>query len=372
LAAATLLKKQIMNLTDYRTLGKSGLRISPLTLGTMTFGTEWNYGTSAEEATKIMDAYVEWGGNSIDTANIYTKGHSEKIVGDYLKNASRRRDHWVIGTKFFANLYPGDPNAGGNSRKSIIQALENSLRRLQTDYIDIYWMHAYDEHTPIEETLSALNELIRSGKVRYIGVSNTPAWKITQAQLIAQFNSWSSFIGLQAEYSLLERTIEGEIIPMAQELGMGIMPWSPLKQGVLSGKYTRENKGQKQSNRAIVKPERSETEYVIIDQLLQLADGKNVAVSGVALAWVISRAGVTSTIIGARTVDQLKQNLSALNVTLTGEEIKSLDEISQPVFTFPLSMLKGGAWNMSQAGTTVNGITSVVPPLLPQTNEERF
>jgi aryl-alcohol dehydrogenase-like predicted oxidoreductase len=359
-----------MNLTDYRTLGKSGLKISPLTLGTMTFGTEWNYGIPADEATKLIDTYLELGGNSIDTANVYTKGHSEKVVGDYLKNCSIRRDHLVIGTKFFANLYPGDPNAGGNSRKSIIQSLEASLRRLQTDYIDIYWMHAYDEHTPIEETLSALNDLVTSGKVRYISVSDTPAWKITQAQLIAQFRGWSSFIGLQSEYSLLERTIEGEIIPMAREFGIGLMPWSPLKQGVLSGKYTRENRGQKQSNRAVVNPERPEKEYVIIDRLIQLANRKEVAVSAIALAWVISRAGVTSTIIGARTVEQLKQNLSALNVKLTGEEIKSLDEISQPVFTFPISMLKGGAWNISQAGTTINGVTSVIPPILPQTNEE--
>lgn len=361
-----------MNLTDYKTLGKSGLRISPLTLGTMTFGTEWNYGASADEATKLIDTYIEFGGNSIDTANVYTKGHSEKIVGTYLKNSSIRRDHLVIGTKFFANLYPGDPNAGGNSRKSIIQSLEESLRRLQTDYIDIYWMHAYDEHTPIEETLSALNDLITSGKVRYIAVSDTPAWKITQAQLIAQFRNWSPFIGLQSEYSLLERTIEGEIIPMATELGIGLMPWSPLKQGILSGKYTRENKGQKQTNRAVVSPERSEGEYVIIDRLLQLADRKDVAVSGVALAWVISRVGVTSTIIGARTVAQLRQNISSLNVELSEEDIKSLDEVSEPVFNFPISMLKGGAWNISQAGTTINGVTSIIPPILPQSKEERF
>lgn len=361
-----------MNLTEYRTLGKSGVRISPLSLGTMTFGTEWNYGTSADEATKLMETYIELGGNCIDTANIYTKGHSEKIVGDYLKNATVRRDYLVLGTKFFGNLYPGDPNAGGNSRKSIIQSLENSLRRLQTDYIDIYWMHAYDEHTPIEETMAALNELITSGKVRYIAVSDTPAWKITQAQLIAQFRNWSSFIGLQSEYSLLERTIEGEIIPMANELGIGLMPWSPLKQGVLSGKYTRENKGQKQSNRAVVKPERSEKEYTIIDLLHQLASEKNTSVSAVALAWVISRRGVTSTIIGARTVEQLKQNLSSLDVELTNEDIGLLDEISEPVFSFPISMLKGGSWNISQAGTTINGITSIIPPSLPKNNDERF
>ena len=361
-----------MNLTEYKTLGKSGLRVSPLTLGTMTFGTEWNYGTSADEASKMMQTYIELGGNSIDTANLYTKGHSEKIVGDFVKNSSIRRDQLIIGSKFFANLYPGDPNAGGNSRKSIIQSLENSLRRLQTDYLDIYWMHAYDVHTPIEETMYSLNNLVTSGKVRYIAVSDTPAWKITQAQLLSQFRGWSSFVGIQSEYSLLERTIEGEIIPLADEFGIGLMPWSPLKQGVLSGKYTRDNKGKKQSERTVVKPNRSEKEYLIIDRLLELANEKNVAVSAVALAWVINRAAVSSTIIGARTIGQLEQNIASLNVVLSEEEINSLDIISEPIFTFPISMLKGGAWNIAQAGTTVNGIASVIPPILPQSDEERY
>lgn len=360
-----------MNLTDYRTLGKSGLRISPLTLGTMTFGTNWNYGTTPEEATKLIESYTELGGNSLDTANVYTKGHSEKILGDYLKISNTRRDQLVIGTKFFCNLYPGDPNAGGNSRKSIIQSFEHSLRRLQTDYIDIYWMHAYDEHTPIEETMSALNDLVTSGKVRYIAVSDTPAWKITQAHLISQFRGWSSFIGLQSEYSLLERTIEGEIIPMADELGIGLMPWSPLKQGILSGKYTRENKGQKQSERSI-NSELSETEYIIIDRLHQLAKEKETTVPAIALSWVLHRKGVTSTIVGARTIEQLEQNLSSLKVELTKEDIRSLNEISEPVFNFPISMLKGGVWNLAQAGTTVNGVKSIIPPILPQDKNEIY
>lgn len=360
-----------MKLTDYRTLGKSGLRISPLTLGTMTFGKDWDYGATPEDATKLIENYIEQGGNSIDTANVYTKGHSEKIIGDFLTKSEIRRDQLILGTKFFCNMYPNDPNAGGTSRKSIIQSLENSLRRLQTDYIDIYWMHAYDEHTPIEETMSALNDLVRVGKVRYIAISDTPAWKITQAQMIAQLRGWSSFIGLQSEYSLLERTIEGETIPMAQEFGLGLMPWSPLKQGLLSGKYTKENKGLKQSERSI-NPELSENEYLIIDRLSEIAKEKNTTIAAVALAWVINRSGVTSTIVGARTVEQLNQNLNALTIELTDEDIKSLDALSEPVLNFPISMLRGGVWNLAQAGTTINNVSSVIPPILPKDTSELY
>lgn len=293
-----------MDLTAYRTLGKSGLRVSPLTLGTMTFGEDWGWGTDPATAETMISTYLEQGGNIIDTANVYTKGHSEKIIGDYLKKADIRRDAIVLSTKFFCNLYPGNPNAGGTSRKAIIESLEHSLRRLQTDYVDIYWMHAFDPHTPIEETMSALNDLVTSGKVRYIAVSDTPAWKIAQAQMIAQFRGWSAFIGLQIEYSLLERTVEGELIPMAQELGLGVMPWSPLKEGILSGKYTRANRGQKQSGRdQRISLELPEETYKIIDRLTELAKEKESSPASIALAWVISRPGVTSTIVGARTIE---------------------------------------------------------------------
>lgn len=359
-----------MELSNYRTLGKSGLRISPLTLGTMTFGKDWGYGATPEDSKTILSKYLEKGGNILDTANVYTKGHSEKIIGDYLKENHVRRDSVVISTKFFGNMYPMDPNGGGTSRKTIIESLENSLRRLKIDYIDLYWMHGFDEFTPIEETMAALNNLVSSGKVRYIAVSDTPAWKISQAQTIAQFRGWPAFIGLQVEYSLLERTVEGELIPMAQEMGLGVMPWAPLKQGVLTGKYTRENKGIKQSERYL-SPDLNEDTYLIIDRLIEIAKQKNATPADIALAWVISRPGITSTLMGIRSIEQLDKNLNALSIILNNEDIKYLNEVSRPILNFPIPLLQDG-YNMSQAGANINGKTSVVPFLLPQNINEAY
>src|SRR5579863_4241877 len=230
-----------MPLTDYVTLGHSGLRVSPFCLGGMTFGDDWGWGASVAESEAIIARFLERGGNFIDTANVYTKGHSEKIIGDCIGRDAAKRDRVVNATKFVGNLYAGDPNGGGAGRKAIAASCEQSLRRLQTDYIDLYWMHAWDRFTPIEETLRALDDLVRAGKVRYIGFSDTPAWKVTQAQVTAKMRGWTPLIALQLEYSLLERTIEGELVPAAKELGLGITPWSPLRYGMLTGKYTRAN-----------------------------------------------------------------------------------------------------------------------------------
>ncbi|MBZ0171503.1 MAG: aldo/keto reductase, partial [Phycisphaerales bacterium] len=231
-----------MPLNHYVTLGRSGLRVSPFCLGTMTFGEDWGWGSSVEESRRILDAYTDRGGNFIDTANIYTKGHSEQIIGDHIGRHPAKRDRLVIATKFLGNLYRGDPNGGGAGRKSMVAACEQSLRRLQTDSIDLYWMHSWDHLTPIEETLRAMDDLVRAGKVRYLGLSDTPAWKCAQAQTLAHFRGFTPLIALQIEYSLLQRTVENELMPMARELGMGVTPWSPLKYGVLTGKYTRENR----------------------------------------------------------------------------------------------------------------------------------
>jgi aryl-alcohol dehydrogenase-like predicted oxidoreductase len=203
-----------MPLDHYVTLGKSGLRVSPMCLGAMTFGEDWGWGSSVADTQAILDRFLERGGNFIDTANAYTKGHSEKIIGDHLGRHPSKRDRVVLATKFLSNLYRGDPNGGGSHRKAIVSACEQSLRRLQTSYIDLYWMHAWDATTPIEETLRALDDLVREGKVRYIGFSDTPAWKCAEAQTIARFRGWAPLIALQIEYSLLERTVEGELIPM--------------------------------------------------------------------------------------------------------------------------------------------------------------
>ncbi|MDJ1498456.1 aldo/keto reductase [Cytophagaceae bacterium DM2B3-1] len=359
-----------MELTHYRTFGKSGLRVSSLTLGTMTFGKEWGWGALPEESKSILKAYLDKGGNTIDTANLYTKGHSEKIIGDYIKETGIRRDSLVLSTKFYGNLYPGDPNAGGTSRKNIIQSLEQSLRRLQTDYIDLYWMHAFDEFTPIEETLSALQDLVTSGKVRYIAVSDTPAWKVAQAQMISQFRSWASFIGLQIEYSLLERTSEGELIPMAQELGLGVMPWSPLKQGILTGKYTRENQNDQSTGR-YTKLDLPESTHTIIDRLREIANQQNTTIAAVALAWVMAQPGISSTLIGARTIGQLQQNLEALSVSLTPDDLTYLNEVSEPVLNFPIPFMRA-AYHNGMGGTTINNKTSVLSSILPQNSQEVY
>ena len=351
-----------MPLDHYITLGGSGLRVSPLCLGAMTFGEDLGWGSSVEESQQIIDRFIELGGNFIDTANFYTRGHSEKIIGDHVGRHSARRDRLVIATKFSGNLYPGDPNGGGSGRKSIIAACENSLRRLQTDYIDLYWLHNWDVHTPIEETMAALEDLVRAGKVRYLGVSDTPAWKIVEANVTARFRGWSAFIGLQIEYSLLERTVEQELVPMARELGIGITPWSPLKSGVLSGKYNRGNAGKIKPSRGFIADSfLSEKTYTIVDELNVIAKAHESTVARVALAWVQAQPGVTSTIIGARRLAQLEDNLKALDVKLSAEELGRLDALTKPTFGFPQNILP---WfpALHNGGTSVNGTYAQTSP----------
>jgi aryl-alcohol dehydrogenase-like predicted oxidoreductase len=351
-----------MPLDSYVTLGRSGLHVSPFCLGTMTFGEDWGWGSSPAEATSILEAYLERGGNFIDTANNYTNGHSEKIIGDYFAQRKEQRDRVVIGTKFFSNLNPGDPNGGGAGRKAMMRQCEGSLRRLQTDYIDLYWIHNWYHTTPIDETLRALDDLVSHGKVRYIGVSDTPAWKVSQGQTIALFRGWSQFIGMQIEYSLLERTVEGELIPMAQEMGIGVMPWSPLKNGWLSGKYTRENAGSVKSDRARLVGVPGEKDFRVIDVVIDIAKQLNVTPAAVALAWAQSRPGVVSTVIGARRIDQLEANLAALDVHLTDAQVASLDEVSEPTLDFPADNNKEIAPNLAFAGATVDGMRTKPMP----------
>jgi aryl-alcohol dehydrogenase-like predicted oxidoreductase len=345
-----------MPLDHYVTLGRSGLRVSPLCLGAMTFGEDLGWGSSVEESQQIIDRYIELGGNFIDTANLYTKSHSEKIIGDHIGRHPARRDRLVLATKFSGNLYPGDPNGGGSGRKSVVAACENSLRRLQTDYIDLYWLHNWDVNTPIEETMATLEDLVRAGKVRYIGVSDTPAWKVVEANMIARFRGWSAFVALQIEYSLLERTIEQELVPMALEFGLGITPWSPLKSGALSGKYTRSTAGQIKSDRGpFVDSFLNEKTYTVVDELTAIARAHDSTPARVALAWVQGRPGVTSTIIGARRLAQLEDNVKALEVTLTADERGRLDALTQPTFGFPQSMQPMFP-SIHNGGTTVNGV----------------
>src|SRR6266850_4251078 len=302
-----------MSLTDYVTLGRSGLRVSPFCLGTMTFGEDWGWGSTPAESAAILGKFLGRGGNFIDTANVYTKGHSEAIIGEAIGSNRARRDRIVIATKFFGNLYPGDPNGGGAGRKSMMAACEQSLRRLKTDYIDLYWMHAWDHHTPIDETMRALDDLVRSGKVRYIGFSDTPAWKVAQAQLLARFSGWTPLVALQIENSLVERTVEGELIPMARELGLGVTPWGALRGGALSGKYTRQNAATVRADRGErVTAYLNERTYTIVDELQRISRELETTPAAVALAWVQAQPGVASTIIGARRLQQLDDNLAAL------------------------------------------------------------
>jgi aryl-alcohol dehydrogenase-like predicted oxidoreductase len=265
----------------------------------------------------------------------------------------------VLATKFSGNLYPGDPNAGGSSRKAIVSACENSLRRLQTDYIDLYWLHNWDLHTPIDETMAALSDLVRAGKVRYIGVSDTPAWKVAQANVMAHFRGWSEFVGLQIEYSLLERSVEQELVPMALELGLGITPWSPLKSGVLSGKYTRQNATEQKADRVFVQWALSDKAYDVVEELTRVAQALDSTPARVALAWVQGQPGVTSTIIGARRLTQLEDNVKALDLVLSAEQRAKLNELTQPVFGFPQSMQPMFA-SIHNGGTRVNGVQA--PP----------
>jgi len=361
-----------MPLDHYVTLGRSGLRVSPLCLGAMTFGEDLGWGSSVKESEQIIDRYLELGGNFIDTANFYTKSHSEKIIGDHVGRYKDKRDRIVIATKFSGNLYPGDPNGGGSSRKSIVAACEQSLRRLQTDYIDLYWLHNWDAHTPIEETMAALDDLVRAGKVRYLGVSDTPAWKVAEANVTARFRGWSMFIGLQIEYSLLERSVEQELVPMARELGLGITPWSPLKSGALSGKYTRKNAGQVKADRGFfIESFLSERTYALVDELEGIAKAHDSTVARVAIAWLQAQSGVTSTIIGARRLSQLEDNVKALDLTLTAEELKKLDELTKPTFGFPQSMQPMFP-AIHNGGTTVNGVHAPPSPFVMQKGEKPY
>ncbi len=360
-----------MPLTDYLTLGRSGLRVSPMCLGTMTFGEDLGWGSSIEDAQSIIDRYIERGGNFIDTANFYTLGHSEKIIGDHIGRHSAKRDRLVIATKFFGNMFPADPNGGGAGRKSLMAACNESLRRLQTDYIDLYWMHLYDAHTPIDETMRALEDLVRAGKVRYIGFSDTPAWKVAQAQTTALLSRAVPLVALQIEYSLLERTVEGELMPMAQEMGLGVTPWSPLKGGVLSGKYTRANHGKVQQARGWNASYLNDTTYDIVEALTAIAKERNTTASKVALAWVQSRPGVASSIIGARTLEQLDQNLDALEVRLLEADIEKLNKLSEPVLGFPAGMLLMAS-SLMHGGLKVNGASGASLPFAPTRGSKTY
>ena len=321
-------------IASYVTLGRSGLKVSPLCLGSMTFG-NYRWGSEDGEACAIFERFFDAGGNFIDTADGYANGKSEELVGMFIRDMNLRH-RAVLATKFTFNLTEGDPNSGGNGRKNIYRALEASLRRLGTDYVDLYWLHAWDMVTPVEEVVSTLSDLVRDGKIRHYGFSDVPAWYASRAVTLANCTGREQPIALQLEYSLVERTIEREHVPAARELGLGICPWSPLASGFLADKYSRDQATAEQNSRLeVLKGGKNpvfhkftERNWKILDALRSVAQRLGRKPSQVALSWVIGQPGVTSTIIGARRPEQLEDNLAALTFEIPAEARRELDEAS--------------------------------------------
>jgi aryl-alcohol dehydrogenase-like predicted oxidoreductase len=333
------------SLDTYRLLGRSGLRVSPLALGTMTFGSDWGWGASRDEARRIFDTYVDRGGNFIDSANVYTNGSAERLVGEFARD---RRDSLVLATKYTMTTRAGDPNAGGNHRKSMVGSVEDSLRRLGTDYIDLLYLHAWDSTTPVEEVLRAMDDLVRAGKVLYVGISDTPAWQVARMQAIADLRGWSRLAALQIEYSLIERTVERDLIPMAGEMGLGVIPWSPLGSGVLTGKYSRADLDDENGLAGAVGTRKdvaagsgalTERGLAIAEVVMKVAGDLGVTPSQVALAWTMRDPRVTAPIIGARTLEQFEDNLGALDLTLPDAALAGLEAASAIELGFPHDFL---------------------------------
>jgi aryl-alcohol dehydrogenase-like predicted oxidoreductase len=333
------------SLDTYRLLGRSGLRVSPLALGTMTFGSDWGWGASRDEARRIFDTYVDRGGNFIDSANVYTNGSAERLVGEFARD---RRDSLVLATKYTMTTRAGDPNAGGNHRKSMVGSVEDSLRRLGTDYIDLLYLHAWDSTTPVEEVLRAMDDLVRAGKVLYVGISDTPAWQVARMQAIADLRGWSRLAALQIEYSLIERTVERDLIPMAGEMGLGVIPWSPLGSGVLTGKYSRADLDDENGLAGAVGTRKdvaagsgalTERGLAIAEVVMKVAGDLGATPSQVALAWTMRDPRVTAPIIGARTLEQFEDNLGALDLTLPDAALADLEAASAIELGFPHDFL---------------------------------
>ena len=333
-----------MDLTSYRPLGRSGLIVSPMTLGTMTFGAG-RWGVAGADARAIFDAYVDAGGNAVDTADIYAGGQSEEMLGGFIAKGSAR-DRMVLATKFTWNQQPGNPNAGGNGRKAILRALEASLRRLHTDYIDLYWLHFWDMVTPVEEVLVTMCDLVRSGKIRYYALSDVPAWYMTRMATLAAERGLPGPIALQTQYSLVERSAEWEHIPAAREMGIGVQPWSPLAGGFLSGKYERRDgavsgEGRLAGPNPLGQTPFTDRNWAILDALKGVATDLGRTPAEVALAWATGRPGVDSVVIGASRVDQVTDAVAALEVSLSPEQMDELDHVGKPA-AFPWSAFTGG------------------------------
>ncbi|MFS2190366.1 aldo/keto reductase [Mucilaginibacter sp. Mucisp84] len=329
---------------NYKLLGRSGLKVSELCLGTMGFGTEGGWGAEKDASFAIMDAFANAGGNFIDTANVYKLGTSEKIIGEYLDNHDR--DYFVLATKYTLKDNTTNPNASGNNRKNMMRSVEESLKRLKTDFIDVLYLHIWDNITPIDEVLRGLDDLIKQGKVNYAAISDTPAWVVSKGNTLAGLMGWSQFIALQVEYSLLARTAERELIPMAKHYGMTVTPWAPLAGGALTGKYLRGEPGR-------VKPEsnrRNDRAKTITEVVVGIAAELGVSESHVALQWMMDRDFRCIPIVGATKIDQLNDNLKAIDTKLTPEHFKKLNEVSAIELGFPGDFFNEDAVKMNSFG----------------------
>ncbi len=350
-----------LTLDTYRLLGRSGLRVSPLALGTMTFGADWGWGAERDEARKLFDDYVSRGGNFIDTASVYTNGSSERLLGEFTRD---NRESLVLATKYTMLRRPGDPNSGGNNRKSMFASVEASLRNLNTDYIDLLYLHAWDFTTPVEEVLRGMDDLVRQGKVLYVAISDTPSWQVARMQTIADLRGWSPLVALQVEYSLIERTVEHDLFPMARELGLGVIPWSPLGSGVLTGKYSAADldtsaAGSPEGSRknvALANGSLTARGLAIAEVVKEVAAELDRTPAQTALAWTLRNPAVTAPIIGARTPAQLSDNLGALDVEFDAAHLARLDAASAVEPGFPHNMLAREMTN-----TVINGDLTVVP-----------
>jgi len=327
----------------YRTLGTSGLRVSELILGAMTFGEQGGVGAPIDECRKIVDAYAEAGGNAIDTAINYRDGRSEEILGELLAG---RRESFVLSTKYTTSRDVNDANAGGNARKNLRHSLETSLRRLRTDYLDLYWVHVWDSSTPIEETMRALDDAVRSGKVLYVGISDAPAWVVARGQTLAEWHGWNPLTALQVPYNVLDRDIERELLPMAESLGLGVTAWSPLAGGILSGKYGRSANGPTRHDPTKI----DDRQRKAASEVQAVADEIGATSSQVAIAWTAARSTAIVPIIGARSLPQLTDNLGAIDVKLTAEQVDRLTAATEFSRGFPHDFIDGIApWVFGKA-----------------------
>ncbi len=322
----------------YRLLGPSGLRVSEICLGTMSLGERWGFGADAATSHAVLDAYAEAGGNFLDTANHYHGGETEEIVGRWLAG---KRDRAVVATKYTLASDHTDPNSAGNHRKNMVRSVEASLRRLQTDYIDLLWVHAWDDFTPFEETMRGLDDLVRDGKVLYVGVSDTPAWIVSASNVLAELRGWTRFVGLQIEYSLLQRTPERDLLPMAAHFGLSVLAWGPLGAGVLTGKYTRggENDSlRKQGNEQ--RGRTSDQALAVARAVDAIADDLGVTSAQVATAWIAAQGYRFIPIVGARKVAQIVDTLGSTAVKLGSEQLARLDDVSRVELGFPHDFLR--------------------------------